>query len=50
MIMTLMVFFHDYIMVLLTVIIVFVCYIYGIILARPGVDKYLVDSHFLELI
>ena len=49
-IMTLIVFFHDYIMVLLLVIMVFVSYIYLMILLRPGVDKYLVDSHLLELI
>lgn len=49
-IMGLIIFFHDYMMVLLSVIMIFVSYIFIIILIRSGVDKYLIDSHFLELV
>lgn len=46
----LIIYFHDYIIIILTIIIVFVSYIFCIVLMNKGVDKYLVDSHSLEFV
>lgn len=46
----LMIQFHDYMIILLCVIIVFVRYIFVLILSSTLVDKYIIESHFLELI
>lgn len=46
----LIIYFHDYMIVILTLIIRFVFYIFVIVGEASGLDKYTVESHFLELI
>jgi len=43
-------YFHDYMIVILTFIIVFVTYIFVRIIATSKVDKYTMDSHTLETV
>jgi hypothetical protein len=43
-------YFHDYIMALLLLIITFVTYLFFVIIISSKVDKYTIDSHFLETI
>lgn len=43
-------YFHDYIIAILVVIMVFVTYIFALVLVKRGVDRNLIDSHFLEFI
>lgn len=42
--------FHDYIMIILVLIMVFVSYIFIFVRMSKFLDKYVVESHFLELI
>lgn len=48
--MELMVYFHDYMIVILILILGFVSYIFVIVSVSTLLDKYVVESHFLELI
>jgi len=43
-------YFHDYIIVILILIITFVTYIFVYVSASPYVDKYTIDSHLLETV
>lgn len=43
-------YFHDYIIIILTIIMVFVTYIFLYIVSISRLDKYTVDSHVLETI
>lgn len=43
-------YFHDYMMVILTVIMVFVTYVFAAIMMAGRVDKYTMDSHVLETV
>lgn len=43
-------YFHDYIIIILTIIIIFVSYIFLYIISISRLDKYTVDSHVLETI
>ena len=43
-------YFHDYIIIILTIIIIFVTYIFLYIVSISRLDKYTVDSHVLETI
>lgn len=43
-------YFHDHIIILLTVVIVFVSYLFVVILLILQRDRIIVDSHFLELL
>lgn len=43
-------YFHDYMMVILTVIMVFVTYVFVAIMVAGRVDKYTIDSHVLETV
>lgn len=43
-------YFHDYIIVILLLILTFVTYIFIYVSARPYVDKYTMDSHVLETV
>lgn len=43
-------YFHDYMMVILTMIMVFVTYLFGSLILAGRVDKYTMDSHVLETI
>ncbi len=43
-------YFHDHIIILLTVIIVFVSYIFVLVISIQKVDRMIIDSHFLELV
>lgn len=49
-IMELLNYFHDYMMVILTLILTFVTYIFGAIMATTKVDKVTMDSHVLETV
>lgn len=42
--------FHDYIIILLTLILFFVIYIFICVISSSGLDKFITESHFLELI
>ncbi len=42
--------FHDYIIILLTLILFFVIYIFACVMLSRGLDKFITESHFLELI
>ena len=46
----LIIYFHDYIIVFLFLIIGFVSYVFVVVLNSVSLDKYLVDSHSLEVI
>lgn len=46
----LLIYFHDYIVIILLIILVFVTYIFLIIINRDYIDKYTIDSHILETI
>ena len=48
--MELIISFHDYIMVILCIIIAFVLYVFVLILSTSLTDKYILDAHSLELI
>ena len=43
-------YFHDYIIVILVLILSFVTYIFLFVIFRPYSDKYTIDSHFLETV
>lgn len=43
-------YFHDYMMVILTIIMVFVTYVFVAIMLAGRVDKYTMDSHVLETV
>ena len=43
-------YFHDYMIVILILIITFVTYMFVYVSARPYVDKYTIDSHLLETV
>lgn len=43
-------YFHDYIIVILLIILTFVTYLFGYIVLRPRLDKYTMDSHVLETV
>ena len=43
-------YFHDYMMVILILIITFVTYMFCYVAVRPYMDKYTVDSHVLETV
>jgi cytochrome c oxidase subunit 2 len=43
-------YFHDYMMIILVIIITFVTYLFVAIMATPKVDKYTIDSHILETV
>jgi len=43
-------YFHDYMIVILTMILVFVTYIFAYILLNSRLDKYTLDSHVLETV
>ena len=43
-------YFHDYMMVILTIIMVFVTYVFVAIMVAGRVDKYTMDSHVLETV
>ena len=43
-------YFHDYIIVILMLIITFVTYLFIILMCTPLVDKYTIDSHVLETV
>ena len=49
-IMELLNYFHDYIMAMLLLIMTFVTYLFCVIIASSKVDKYTIDSHFLETV
>lgn len=49
-IMELINYFHDYMMVILTIIMVFVTYVFVSIMLAGRVDKYTMDSHVLETV
>ncbi len=49
-IMELMIFFHDYMIVILCLIMGFVSYIFLFVIITKNLDKYVVESHFLELV
>ncbi len=49
-IMELLSYFHDYIMLILLIIIVFVTYCFGYIIISKRLDKYRMDSHVLETV
>ena len=43
-------YFHDHIIILLTIIILFVSYVFIVLLTSKKLDRILIDSHLLELI
>ena len=43
-------YFHDYMIMLLIIIMVFVSYIFGYVLFSSRLDKYTMDSHVLETV
>jgi cytochrome c oxidase subunit 2 len=43
-------YFHDYMIVILILIITFVTYMFGYVSVSPYIDKYTVDSHILETV
>lgn len=43
-------YFHDYMMMILLVILTFVTYIFLYIISSPRLDKYTIDSHVLETV
>ena len=43
-------YFHDYIIVILLLILTFVTYMFIYVSSRPYVDKYTIDSHVLETV
>jgi cytochrome c oxidase subunit 2 len=43
-------YFHDYMIVILILIITFVTYMFGYVSVSPHIDKYTVDSHVLETV
>lgn len=43
-------YFHDYMMIILVLIIVFVTYAFGVIILTTKVDKVTMDSHVLETV
>lgn len=49
-IMEIMNYFHDHIIILLTIIIIFVSYIFILVLLDNNIDRYTIDSHILEFI
>ena len=46
----LIIYFHDYMMIILCIIIAFVLYVFVLVLLRTLTDKYILDAHTLELI
>lgn len=48
--MELIISFHDYMMIILCVIIAFVLYVFVLVLSSSLTDKYILDAHSLELI
>lgn len=46
----LMIYFHDYIIVILTMILSFVGYMFLLVSSSSILDIYVVESHFLELV
>jgi len=46
----LLIYFHDYIIMILILVIVFVTYVFGSLIFTPLVDKYTIDSHVLETV
>nr|UBY46733.1 cytochrome c oxidase subunit II [Brachionus calyciflorus] len=49
-IMELMNYFHDYMMIILVLIMTFVTYLFIFVITSPRLDKYTVDSHILETV
>lgn len=49
-IMELLNYFHDYIMMILCLILSFVTYLFIYVMVSPYMDKYTMDSHFLETV
>lgn len=49
-IMELIIYFHDYMIVILVLIVCFVSYIFTLVGVSTGLDKYVVESHLLELL
>nr|WOV68822.1 cytochrome c oxidase subunit 2 [Brachionus falcatus] len=49
-IMELMNYFHDYMMMILVMILSFVTYVFIFVISSPRLDKYTVDSHILETV
>ena len=43
-------YFHDYMIVILLIILTFVTYIFAYIVLSPRLDKYTIDSHVLETV
>ena len=43
-------YFHDYMMIILLIILTFVTYIFLYIISSPRLDKYTIDSHVLETV
>jgi len=43
-------YFHDYIMMILILILTFVTYIFLYIISSPRLDKYTIESHVLETV
>lgn len=43
-------YFHDYIIIILTIILVFVSYVFCFVMYSKRIDKYIIDSHLLETI
>ncbi len=42
--------FHDYIIVIISAILIVVSYLFVIVSVTSGLDKYITESHFLEFI
>ncbi len=45
-----MVAFHDYIIVIITAIIIVVTYMFVVVSVTSGLDKFITESHFLEFV
>lgn len=43
-------YFHDYMIIILLAILLFVTYTFGYIILSPRIDKYTIDSHVLETV
>jgi uncharacterized membrane protein len=43
-------YFHDYMILILLIILTFVTYIFLYIVSSPRLDKYTIDSHVLETV
>lgn len=46
----LLIYFHDYIIIILTLILMFVTYLFIYTIVVSKVDKYTIDSHVLETV